>query len=119
PHLREMAAIAPARAMRHVPALAVALALAACGRAQQPSAPQQAPAIRFAWAAGQTQHQHGERLARVLGCRGCHRQDLQGQPWEEEANLAISFSSNLTRALPAYSDALLERAIRQGVRLDG
>src|SRR5207237_10845737 len=67
----------------------------------------------------QTQYQHGERLAQVLGCRGCHGQDLQGQPWEEEADLAISFSSNLTRALPAYSDALLERAIRQGVRLDG
>lgn len=38
---------------------------------------------------------------------------------EEEADLAISFSSNLTRALPAYSDAALERAIRHGVRADG
>jgi cytochrome c553 len=61
----------------------------------------------------------GERLARVLGCKGCHGQDLRGQPWQEDADLAISFSSNLTRALPGYSDAQLERAIREGVRADG
>ena len=97
----------------------LALALAACGQAQQPAQQQAPPAIRFARAAGQTQLQHGERLASVLGCRGCHAQNLQGQPWEEEADLAISFSSNLTRALPGYSDAALVRAIREGVRVDG
>lgn len=95
--------------------MGAALALAACGRA--PEAPPEPP--RFAQAAGQTQLQHGERLASVLGCKGCHGADLQGQPWNEEADLAISFSSNLTRALPAYSDAALERAIRIGVRADG
>jgi cytochrome c553 len=104
--------------MRWGPALGLALALAACGRGQQP-AQQQPQAIRFTQAPGQSQLQHGERLAMVLGCRGCHARNLQGQPWDEEADLAISFSSNLTRALPAYSDAMLERAIRQGVRLDG
>jgi cytochrome c553 len=106
--------------MRRVPAIGLILLLAACGRtpeAPAPAAPTAAP--RFAQAAGQTQVQHGERLASVLGCRGCHGQNLQGQPWSEEADLAISFSSNLTRALPAYSDAALERAIRGGVRADG
>lgn len=103
--------------MRCMAALGLALALLACGRAQQPApAP---PAIRFAQVAGQTRLQHGERLASVLGCKGCHGQNLQGQPWNEEADRAISFSSNLTRALPAYSDAALDRAIRAGVRADG
>lgn len=98
-------------------ALGLALALAACGRSSSPPAPPAPP--RFALAAGQSQLQHGERLAAVLGCKGCHGQNLQGQPWNEEADRAISFSSNLTRALPAYSDATLERAIRAGLRADG
>ena len=105
--------------MRRVLGIGIALALAACGGAQQPAAQQPEPAIRFTQTAGQSQRQHGERLARVLGCSGCHGRNLQGQPWEEEADLAISFSSNLTRALPDYSDAMLEGAIRQGVRPDG
>ncbi len=101
-------------------ALGLALALAACGQGQQPAPPQQAPpATRFIRVAGQTQLQHGERLAWVLGCNGCHARNLQGQPWDEEADYAISFSSNLTRALPGYSDAALERAIRAGVRVHG
>jgi cytochrome c553 len=104
--------------MRWAPTIAVALLAAACGRVPEtPPAP--APTLRFAPAAGQTPVQHGERLASVLGCKGCHGQTLQGQPWNEEAALAISFSSNLTRAVPAYSDAALERAIRGGVRADG
>jgi cytochrome c553 len=100
------------------PALLLALLVAACGRA--PSTSEAAPpTLRFAAVAGQSQVQQGERLASVLGCKGCHGQNLQGQPWNEQADLAISFSSNLTRALPAYSDAQLERAIRGGVRADG
>ncbi|WP_395614195.1 c-type cytochrome, partial [Allosphingosinicella sp.] len=99
---------------RAAAAVLVLLLPAACGRAPEEPMPP-----RFAQVAGQTQLQHGERLATVLGCNGCHGRNLQGQPWEEDANLAISFSSNLTRALPAYSDRLLERAIRAGVRHDG
>ena len=103
------------------PALLLALLLSGCGQAPSTTEPAQAPAaaVRFARASGQTPVQHGERLAAVLGCKGCHGQNLQGQPWNEDADLAISFSSNLTRAVPTYSDAALERAIREGVRLDG
>jgi cytochrome c553 len=94
------------------------LLLAACGRS--PPAPQpQAEAVRFETAAARTPVQHGRRLARVLGCEGCHGANLQGQSWEEDPDFAISFTSNLTRALPAYSDAQLERAMREGVRPDG
>ena len=100
-------------------ALVLTLLLAACGRPSETPTPASAPASRFAPIAGQSQLQHGERLALVLGCKGCHGQNLQGQPWNEETDRAISFSSNLTQALPAYSDAALERAIRGGVRADG
>ena len=105
--------------MRRIAALGLALLLAACGKAAEPPAAPAAPPVRFAQAPGQSQIQHGERLAAVLGCKGCHGRNLQGQPWNEQADLAISFSSNLTRALPAYSDAMLERAIRAGLRADG
>ena len=98
--------------------LAPAMLLAACGRPSQPAGTPPSPP-RFDHVAGQTQLQHGERLTFVLGCNGCHGRNLQGQPWEEDADLAISFSSNLTRALPAYSDAALVRAVRAGVRADG
>jgi cytochrome c553 len=104
--------------VRGRPAIVAALLLAACGRTA-PAAEAPATPPRFDRVAGQSELQHGERLAFVLGCNGCHGRDLQGQPWEEDADLAISFSSNLTRALPAYSDRALVRAVRAGVRADG
>lgn len=104
--------------MMRLTVVAMGLLLTACGRTSPPAeAPPMPP--RFDRVAGLTELQQGERLAYVLGCNGCHGRNLQGQPWEEDANLAISFSSNLTRALPDYSDALLIRAIRAGVRRDG
>ncbi|HEX9931721.1 MAG TPA: hypothetical protein VGB08_02645 [Allosphingosinicella sp.] len=63
--------------------------------------------------------QHGERIARVLGCRGCHDDNLEGGAWSEDAQEALIWTSNLRRAVPTYSDAALERAIREGVRGDG
>ncbi|MBC7985666.1 MAG: c-type cytochrome [Sphingomonadaceae bacterium] len=62
---------------------------------------------------------HGARLARVLGCQGCHGADLTGHIWEDDPDFAVLYTSNLTRVLPGYSDAALERAIRLGVRADG
>lgn len=62
---------------------------------------------------------HGERLALVLGCRGCHRDDMAGDAWIEDREEALIWTSNLRRAVPDYDDPALERAIRQGVRADG
>jgi len=56
---------------------------------------------------------HGERLARVLGCRGCHRDNLQGGSFYER------YASNLTRELPKYSDPEVDRVLRTGVPRDG
>ena len=55
----------------------------------------------------------------MLGCRGCHQRDLTGGAWIEDPAVAILFTSNLTRVLPAYDDAQLARAIRGGARPDG
>ena len=62
---------------------------------------------------------HGERLASILGCRGCHGDALTGEAWGKDAREAILFTSNLRRAVRGYSDAALERAVRGGVRPDG
>jgi mono/diheme cytochrome c family protein len=56
---------------------------------------------------------HGERMTRVLGCRGCHTPSLEGQQFYE------LYASNLTRDVPHYQDAELDRLIRAGVRTDG
>lgn len=103
--------------MMRAAALAITLVLMpACGQSNHRASP--APRLQFERAAADAAG-HGARLSRVLGCAGCHGADLTGQPWDEDPAIAISFSSNLTRAVPAYSDAMLERAIRYGVRADG
>ena len=61
----------------------------------------------------------GERLSRVLGCYGCHGQELHGYPWIEDPAVGVLHTANLTRALPVYSDAQIARALREGVRADG
>ena len=55
---------------------------------------------------------HGERLSWTLGCRGCHREKLEGGRFYER------YASNLTRELPKYSDAQIERVLRTGVPRD-
>jgi cytochrome c553 len=95
----------------------VALALAAC-EAEPAEAPKAPPRPQFQVTSASEVVQ-GERLARILGCTGCHGADLTGHAWIEDPQDAILFTSNLTRAVSRYSDAQLERAIRLGVRYDG
>jgi cytochrome c553 len=61
----------------------------------------------------------GERLAHVLGCKGCHESNLQGAVWNDEPEFGIVAPANLTRSAARYSDAQLQRMIREGVRPDG
>jgi mono/diheme cytochrome c family protein len=56
---------------------------------------------------------HGERISWTLGCRGCHRENLEGGTFYER------YASNLTRDLPKYSDAEIEHVLRTGVPRDG
>ena len=50
---------------------------------------------------------------------GCHEANLQGAVWDESAMTGRLYTSNLTRAMPRYTDAELARAIRAGVRPAG
>ncbi|WP_205481050.1 c-type cytochrome [Sphingomonas arenae] len=63
---------------------------------------------------------HGARLARVLGCLGCHGDNLQGtNVTKDDPGFGDMNAPNLTLLVPLYSDAELDRAIRAGVPRDG
>lgn len=57
---------------------------------------------------------HGSRLSKVLGCTGCHGPDLLGGPFNEGW-----IAPNLTLKVSKYDDLALDRAIRDGIALDG
>src|SRR3954471_4560916 len=105
------------------PALLLLAALAGLGgcrearRAEAPAPPQFERAVDGATGRSALVA-HGARLATVLGGNGCHGADLAGHVWSDDPREAILFTSNLTRALPGYSDAELERTIRFGARPD-
>jgi cytochrome c553 len=61
----------------------------------------------------------GERLARVLGCRSCHDQDLGGRVFSDIPHAALLVASNLSTAMPGYSDADFIRLMRTGAKRDG
>lgn len=96
--------------------LAALLATAACGTQPSEERPTEPPPITFEGALVENataKVAHGERLTRVLGCRGCHGKELQGERFYE------LYASNLTRDIPAYSDAQLVRLLREGVHPSG
>jgi len=94
--------------------LAITLAIVGCGRQQTREA---APAVEFQRvSAGDLQH--GERLARVLGCIGCHGEGLTGEDWSEPG-FGRLWTANLTRAVPRYNDDQLAQVIRGGRRPGG
>lgn len=62
---------------------------------------------------------HGKRLVAVLGCTGCHGKELDGRVFVDSPEEGLLHASNLTRALPNYSDAQLVRLLREGVHPTG
>lgn len=63
---------------------------------------------------------HGERLSKILSCKGCHGDNLQGKNVTAgEAGVGDMYAPNLTLVLASYSDAQLDRAVRGGVAKDG
>jgi cytochrome c553 len=81
---------------------AVALSLAAC------TASLSAPNLA-----------HGRRVAQIEGCISCHGEKLDGHLVEDDARLALAWSSNLSLLLPRWNDATVERTLRSGRRPDG
>jgi len=62
----------------------------------------------------------GRHLADITGCTDCHRGDLRGGLFADDGWLhGRYYASNLTRKAKQYSDADLERIVREGVRPDG
>jgi cytochrome c553 len=103
--------------MRQCLLTALVFAGAACGPAEnaEDTTPAKPPPIAFDVALIQeaaAKIGHGERLTWVLGCRGCHGKELQGERFYE------LYGSNLTRDVRGYSDQELERLLREGVRKD-
>ena len=61
----------------------------------------------------------GARLARVLGCRGCHEDALGGGVFAEIPWVARLVAPNLTRSRAYYDDAAFLRLMRTGAKADG
>jgi mono/diheme cytochrome c family protein len=76
--------------------------------------------VSFAAASGSEAVQRGKALADITGCTDCHGETLQGGAFGEPDWLhGHYYASNLTRKARGYSDADLDRIVRQGVRPDG
>lgn len=96
-----------------------ALLLAACGNTG--SAPDAAPRataekLRLEQVSADPV-KHGERLSRVLGCTGCHNDDLTGRDWSEPGYGTL-YSANLTRSAQRWSAEELTQMIAAGKRPD-
>ncbi|WP_315759887.1 c-type cytochrome [Sphingomonas sp. Y38-1Y] len=76
-------------------------------------------AASIAAAAPPSQLTEGERLATILGCRDCHGATLEGKAMLTDPKIAVFYSSNLTRALPRYTDKQLDHVLSTGERPDG
>ena len=94
---------------------AATLVLASCSNPPVP--PVQTTTVQFDRASADLV-EHGRRISAVLGCSGCHGAGLQGEDWGDP-EFGVLWTSNLTRAVPDYTDAELVAAIRGGRRPDG
>lgn len=62
---------------------------------------------------------HGRRLATLFSCNGCHGEDYAGRDFGAIVPIVEGlWASNLSRTIPAMSDADLERLLREGVHPD-
>lgn len=98
--------------------VALLLATAACSKASQwPSPKPHEPSFDGAQAVNPAALvTHGRRLTDVLGCTGCHGDNLQGHQFEPKmTQYGPVYASNLTLAVPQYSDAQLSQIVREGL----
>jgi len=61
----------------------------------------------------------GARLARVLGCTGCHGPSLEGRVFVDIPHVARLVAPNLTVVRDHYDDAAFVRLMRAGTKVDG
>ena len=96
--------------MRHISVLIASLLLTGCDGQQQAD-------VGFDQVSSNTKR-HGERIAKVLGCIGCHGNELTGKDWSSPG-FATMWTSNLSVELPKYDDMAFQRALQKGIRRDG
>jgi mono/diheme cytochrome c family protein len=110
--------------MRHLTALVLALAaLGACNRAaeEKPAAAAgiDSPFDGAGYRSEAEKVAHGQRLATLLDCTGCHKADLRGQNvTADEPDYGQMNAPNITLLLAKYTDADFDRLIRHGVPKD-
>jgi mono/diheme cytochrome c family protein len=97
--------------IRAIATLIGAILLSACGPTPLP------PLTEFERAGAADPVENEQRLASVLGCRGCHGKDLQGEDWGDP-EFGVLWTANLTRAVPKLSDSQLRAAVQGGLRPD-
>ena len=62
---------------------------------------------------------HGQRIATLFQCAGCHGANYSGNDFGAVFPIVQGlWASNISRAVPAMSDAVLERVLREGVHPD-
>lgn len=81
---------------------AILMGLVACSKTPgAPPAPSGPPRLALA---SSEPVKHGERINKVLGCTGCHGDDLAGKDWSEPGYGTL-WTANLTRSGERWSDA--------------
>lgn len=105
--------------------LLAAAALAGCGREKPDDAPAGAKAETISYDGASAKDEaaklaHGERLSWILGCKGCHGENLRGgNVTPDEPELGNMWASNITLRLANYDDAQFAKFLREGVPHDG
>jgi mono/diheme cytochrome c family protein len=61
----------------------------------------------------------GRRIAQIEGCISCHGEKLDGHLVEDNPQFALAWSSNLSRLIPRWNNAIVEHVLRTGRRPDG
>lgn len=106
--------------------LVLVLAVAGCDageqRSEAPEAPVVPAAITYDGADAPNRTAllaHGERMSWMLGCKGCHGENLQGKNvTEKEPEFGDMNAPNITLMMGDYSDADLDNVIRRGIPKD-
>jgi mono/diheme cytochrome c family protein len=108
--------------------LAAALTLAAAGCSpSDPETPQATPTVAPAavafdgadYADPAAKTAHGQRVATLFQCAGCHGADYSGADFGAMFPIVQGlWATNLSRSMPPMSDAVLERLLREGVHPD-
>jgi cytochrome c553 len=62
---------------------------------------------------------HGQRIATLFMCNSCHGANYSGNDFGAMFPIVKGlYASNISRTMPAMSDAVLERVLREGVHPD-